>query len=100
MLRTRDNENVRLDGNAIGRLLRELFAAEVTQARGACAGCGAVGALGAQHLYMHPLAPGAVLRCRWCEGVLMVLVRAEGHVRLAVQGMAWLDIDDNAAGIA
>jgi hypothetical protein len=30
----------------------------------------------------------------------MVLVRAEGHVRLAVQGMAWLDIDDNAAGIA
>lgn len=94
-----DDRQMRLDGNAIGGLLRELFAAEVTSARGACAGCGAVGALGAQHLYMHPLAPGAVLRCRWCDSVLMVVVRAEGRVRLAVQGMAWLDIDDSAAGL-
>jgi hypothetical protein len=90
-----DGSEMRLDGNAIGGLLGQLFAADVTDARGACLGCGAVGALGAQHLYLHPLAPGAVLRCRSCESVLMVLVHAEGRVRLAVKGMAWLDIEDN-----
>jgi hypothetical protein len=90
-----EEKQMRLDGNAIGGLLGELFSAEVTDARGACAGCGAVGALGAQHLYMHPLAPGAVLRCRWCEHVLMVLVPGEGRVRLALQGLAWLDVQDN-----
>jgi len=94
-----DNRQMRLDGNALGGLLRELFAADVTAARGACAGCGAVGALGAQHLYMHPLAPGAVLRCRGCDSVLMVVVRGEGRIRLAVQGMAWLDIDDRTSGL-
>lgn len=93
-----DNNQTRLDGNAIGGLLGQLFTAEVTGARGACLGCGAVGPLGAQHLYMHPLAPGAVLRCRSCESVLMVLVHAEGRVRIAVRGMAWLDIEDNAVG--
>lgn len=94
-----DDNQMRLDGNAIAGLLGELFTSEVTGARGACVGCGAVGALGAQHLYMHPLAPGAVLRCRWCEHVLMVLVHAEGRVRLAVRGIAWLDIEENAERI-
>lgn len=79
--------------------LANFSTSEVTGARGACVGCGAVGALGAQHLYMHPLAPGAVLRCRWCEHVLMVLVHAEGRVRLAVRGIAWLDIEENAERI-
>jgi hypothetical protein len=91
-----DDKQMRLDGNAIAGFLQELFVAEVTDARGACSACGAVGPLGAQHLYMYPLAPGAVLRCKWCESVLMVLVHAGGRVRLAVQGMTWLEMEANA----
>jgi hypothetical protein len=91
-----DDNPMRLDGNAIGGLLGQLFSAEVTDARGSCLGCGTVGALGAQHLYMHPLGPGAVLRCRSCQSVLMVLVPAQGRIRLALRGMAWLDMEDSA----
>jgi hypothetical protein len=92
-----DETELRLDGNAIAGLLRELFVDEVTGARGACAACGAIGEVGAQHLYMHPLSPGAVLRCRACEAVLMVLVQGGGRYRLGLQGLAWLEVLDPIA---
>ena len=88
------SEELRLDGNAAAGLLREVFANEITDARGACASCGAVGEMGAQHLYMFPLSPGAVLRCSACEGVLMVMVHAGGRVRLGLQGLVWLEMQD------
>jgi hypothetical protein len=50
--------------------------------------------MGAQHLYMYDQAPGAVLRCRVCESVLMVVVHAPGRVRLGLPGLAWLEIRD------
>ena len=87
-------EQRRLDGNAAGGFLQEMFVHELTTARGTCAACGAVGEIGAQHLYMSPRAPGAVLRCASCEGVLMVVVHAEGRVRLGVQGLVWLEMHD------
>ena len=86
-----DERELRLDGNAAAGLLREVFVAEMTAARGACATCGAVAEMGAQHLYMSPLSPGAVLRCRACEGVLMVAVRGPGRLRLGLQGLVWLE---------
>jgi hypothetical protein len=92
-----DETELRLDGNAVGGLLRELFVDEVTGARGACAACGAVGEMGAQHLYMYPQAPGAVLRCRVCEAVLMVLVHGGGRYRLGLQGLAWLEVQEPIA---
>jgi hypothetical protein len=85
---------LRLDGNAAGGVLQEIFVHEVTGARGECAGCGAIGELGAQHLYMAPQSPGAVLRCAACESVLMVIVHAGGRFRLALQGLAWLEMQD------
>jgi hypothetical protein len=85
---------LRLDGNAAAGLLGEVFVHELTDARGACAGCGAVGELGAQHLYMAPRSPGAVLRCATCESVLMVIVHAGGRFRLALQGLVWLEMRD------
>jgi len=88
---------LRLDGNAAAGLLREVFVHELTDARGACAGCGAVGAMGAQHLYMSPRSPGAVLRCSACESVLMVVVHAGGRFRLGLQGLMWLEMRDAAA---
>jgi hypothetical protein len=87
---------LRLDGNAAAGLLQEIFVHELTGARGECSGCGAVGEVGAQHLYMTPRAPGAVLRCAACESVLMVVVHAGGRFRLALQGLVWLEMQDPA----
>jgi hypothetical protein len=92
-----DESQLRLDGNAAGGLLQELFVHEITNARGACASCGAIAELGAQHLYMYPRAPGAVLRCRACESVLMVLVHDGGRYRLGLRGLVWLEIREAAA---
>jgi hypothetical protein len=88
---------LRLDGNAAAGLLQEIFVPELTDARGACAGCGAVGPMGSHHLYMSPRSPGAVLRCSACEGVLMVIVHAGGRFRLGLQGLVWLEMRDAAA---
>jgi Family of unknown function (DUF6510) len=89
-----DEHQLRLDGNALAGLLQEVFVHELTAARGACAACGAVGEMGAQHLYMAPRAPGAVLRCAACEGVLMVVVHAGGRFRLGLQGLVWLEMQE------
>jgi hypothetical protein len=92
-----DETQLRLDGNALAGVLQEAFVHELTSARGACASCGAVAEMGAQHLYMSAQAPGAVLRCRSCEGVLMVLVHGGGRYRLALQGLVWLEVRDAVA---
>ena len=89
-----DETQLRLDGNAAAGMLREVFAYDVSAARGACASCGAIGQIGSQHLYMYPLSPGAVLRCQFCQGILMVVVDAGGRFRLAMQGLKWLEIRD------
>jgi hypothetical protein len=87
-----DATQLKLDGNAMAGLLQGLFAGDVTNARAACGSCGSVADVGAQHLYMFPRAPGAVLRCASCEGVLMVVAQTAGRVRFALQGLAWLEI--------
>ena len=89
-----DESQLRLDGNAAAGLLQELFVHEVTSAEGECATCGAVAQMGDRHLYMYPHAPGAVLRCQACEGVLLVLVHGRGRFRLGMQGLAWLEIKE------
>jgi Family of unknown function (DUF6510) len=66
----------------------------VTSARGACASCGTIAEMGAQHVYMYQHAPGAVLRCRDCEGVLMVMVHGGGRFRLGLQGLVWLEVSE------
>jgi len=65
-----------LDGNAIAGLLVDVFGAEMTTATGACAHCAATGLLAEQMVYNR--APGTVVRCRSCTGVLMVLVEVRG----------------------
>lgn len=92
-----EDQQLRLDGNAAAGLLREVFVHELTDARGACASCGAVGEIGAQHLYMSPRSPGAVLRCSVCENVLMVVVHAGGRFRVGVQGLIWIEMQDAPA---
>jgi hypothetical protein len=84
----------RLDGNAWAGLLREVFTHDMTAATGECAGCGAIAQFGAQPLYDYPDGPGAVLRCRACECVLMVVVHAGGRYRMAASGLTWIEIVD------
>jgi Family of unknown function (DUF6510) len=46
---------------------------------------------------MYPRSPGAVLRCRHCEGILAVVVHGGGRLRLALQGLVWLEVQDPSA---
>jgi hypothetical protein len=87
-----DETQLRLDGNAAAGMLRAFFEHELTGARGKCAACGAIAQLGTQHLYMYPRSPGAVLRCRGCEGVLMVVVQAGERQRIGLPGLTWLEV--------
>ena len=65
-----------LDGNAIGGLLLEIFAAEMTSAQATCAACGAVRPVADTMVYVG--GPGTVVRCRRCASVLMVISRVRG----------------------
>ena len=92
-------DELRLDGNALGGALAESFGVDLTAVRGACACCGRVAAVGSQHLYRHPHAPGAVLRCAGCGAVLLVLVARPGGQRLTLRGLRWIEPpDDVSAG--
>ncbi len=88
-----EESSMRLDGNACAGLLSEIFAQDLTAARGACSACGTVAQVGSQYLYDYPAGPGAVLRCGTCQGVLMVLVDTGARYRLGIPGMTWLEIE-------
>ena len=77
-----------LDGNAIAGLLFEAFGVEMTTAKGVCEGCGSRGQVGEFAVYLR--APGAVVRCRNCGSVLMVLVTVRGITCVDLSGLASL----------
>ena len=85
-------EQMRLDGNAAGGMLRELFARDVTAALATCGGCGKVGPVGALLEYGHGM--GVVLRCPSCDEVMVRLVHSPGWLRLDVSGTSVLAIPD------
>jgi hypothetical protein len=78
-----------LDGNAIGGLLMEVFAAEMTSAEATCAVCGAVRPLADTLVYLR--GPGTVVRCRQCTSILMVISRVRGLNCVDLSGIAALD---------
>jgi len=77
-----------LDGNAIGGLLLEVFGAEMTTAVGTCGTCGAVSQVAEVAVYRP--GPGTVVRCRVCDGVLMVFVSIRGVTCVDLRGLASL----------
>jgi len=85
-------EEMRLDGNAAGGALRELFAGEVTAARATCSGCGAVGPVGALLEYGHGM--GVVLRCPVCDTALLRIARSRGWLHVDVAGMSFMMIPE------
>jgi Family of unknown function (DUF6510) len=91
-----ETADLRLDGNAIGGLLGEIFVGEVTVARSTCASCGAVREIGALTVYAQ--APGAVVRCPGCDAVLLRVARSESRIWLDLQGVSCLELSTPRAG--
>ena len=89
----KEQAELKLDGNAIGGLLGEIFAMEMTSAEGRCAGCGAVNAIGRVDVYMN--APGVVVRCPDCTGVLMRIVHGRGRYWIDLSGLRVLEFADS-----
>lgn len=83
-------QDLKLDGNAIGGLLMEIFGTDMTRSMGVCASCGAEGHMATLDVYVH--APGIVGRCRHCEAVMLKIVRSETRFWLDLSGTRTIEI--------
>ena len=88
-------EEMRLDGNAAGGALREVYARDVTGALATCAGCRSVGPVGTLLEYGHGM--GVVLRCPRCDALMLRVVRTPGRVAVDASGIALLVIPEGVA---
>jgi NAD-dependent SIR2 family protein deacetylase len=79
-----------VDGNALAGPLMDVFAADMSMAKGTCAHCGERGMVAQMHVYDH--AAGAVARCPSCKEVTMRLVRAPDRAWLDMRGVVALEI--------
>lgn len=79
-----------VDGNALAGSLREVFAVDLTEAVGVCAGCGRRGPLAELRLYAR--APGLVGRCVGCDGVLLRIVAGSGRSWVDLRGLSVLEV--------
>ena len=84
----------KLDGNAAGGVLQEIFPFEMTLVQATCTGCGATNAIGALAVYMHGM--GTVVRCPSCECVLIRVAQAKGRYWLDMRGVRVLQINMEA----
>jgi hypothetical protein len=75
-----------LDGNAIGGLLIDVFGADMTTATGICGHCGTASVVA--EFVVYPNAPGTVVRCPTCGGVLIVIIQAHGMTCTDLTGLA------------
>lgn len=78
-----------LDGNSIAGALFEVFGFEMTTATGTCRHCGTEAKVA--ELVVYSRAPGTVVRCRSCGGVVMVLVEVRGITQGHFGGFALRD---------
>jgi Family of unknown function (DUF6510) len=87
-----ETRDLRLDGNAIGGLLLELFGAELTDAPSVCASCGSREEVARLDVYLH--APGVVVRCCHCDAVMIRIVQGRGRTWLDLSGTGCLELGD------
>jgi len=78
-----------VDGNDIAGAARELFAVDLTAARGRCVNCGREAMMAEAHVYQR--APGIVARCSGCDSVLLRLVRSPDRAWLDLRGLSYLE---------
>lgn len=79
-----------LDGNAIGGLLQEVFGTEMTTSFGTCAHCGSRRQVAEAVVYLR--APGTVVRCRDCAGLLMAFTRVRNMNCVDLSGLSDLAV--------
>ena len=84
-------DELKLDGNAVGGLLLELFGVEMTVAVTTCRSCGARGEIARLDVYVR--CPGTVVRCPACGAVLMRFVEGRDRTRSDLGGVRSLEID-------
>jgi hypothetical protein len=82
-------EDLKLDGNAIGGLLLELFGTELTGRGSVCAGCGAHEKVARLDIYYGA---GIVGRCCHCEAVMIRIVQGRDSTWLDLTGIASLEL--------
>ena len=82
-------DELMLDGNAAAGMLREVFAAEMTTARGTCRECGAMDAMGATRVFRGA---GIVMRCPRCDNVLVTMVEDDERLWIGFPGMRTLEV--------
>ena len=87
------DSDLRLDGNAAGGLLNEIFPFEMTTAEATCGGCGMMKPIGALMLYRHGM--GSILRCSGCDTALIRITHIRGSYRLDLTGITLLRIAEN-----
>ena len=80
-----------LDGNVAAGLLASVFGAEMTAIPGRCAHCGDMHAIGELRAYVR--APGAVLRCPSCGGIIIRVVETPTATYVDARGAAYLRFD-------
>jgi Family of unknown function (DUF6510) len=88
-------DQMRLDGNAAGGVLRDVFTHDMTAALATCAHCGKVSAVGSLLEYGRSM--GVVLRCVGCEAAMLRIVQTPGSLRLDPSGILLLVIPEPVA---
>ena len=83
-----------LDGNAIAGSLEAMFGSDMTAVPGRCAHCGTVNMIGAMRAFTQ--APGTVLRCPACDGVVLRFVETTEAMFVDVRGAAYLRLERRA----
>ena len=83
-----EDNKLRLDGNAAGGLLNEIFPFEMTTAKATCGSCDKMRFIGELMFYRHGM--GTVLRCADCDTALIRITHIRGCYRLDLSGMRCL----------
>jgi Family of unknown function (DUF6510) len=80
-----------LDGNAAAGTLLAAYGREMTLVVATCTACGQAGPLAETVAYLQ--APGAVLRCRRCDAVLIVAVAHHSEMVAHERNVRLSDVD-------
>jgi hypothetical protein len=80
-----------VDGNALAGELQMIFGTDMTNVPGQCVHCGTVSAVAQLRAYIQ--APGKVLRCPACGGVVIRVVETPEAIYVDARGAAYLRID-------
>ena len=87
-------EELRLDGNALGGLLLDVFGVDMTAAWATCGSCAVHAELAQVDVYVR--CPGTVARCRACGAVLLRLVEGPDRIWLDLGGIRSLELPRGA----